>query len=82
MISQAAAETAAIMSNSLDMITNTVMGATHAIVDSIAAAAHSGALEQNVHIDASFPNATDRYEIEFAFDNLVNIASQRILEAR
>lgn len=33
-------------------------------------------LEQNVHIEASFPNATDRNEIEQAFENLVNLASQ------
>lgn len=34
-------------------------------------------LEQNVHIDASFPNVRDSREIEEAFNNLVNIASQR-----
>lgn len=33
-------------------------------------------LEQNVHIEASFPNATDHNEIEQAFENLVNLASQ------
>ena len=33
-------------------------------------------LEQNVHIDASFPNVTDHNEIEMAFDNLINKASQ------
>ena len=36
----------------------------------------SQVLEQNVHIDASFPNATDRNEIEAAFDNLINKATQ------
>ena len=36
----------------------------------------NGALEQNVHIDASFPNVTDHNEIEEAFGNLVNLASQ------
>lgn len=35
-----------------------------------------GALEQNVRIEASFPNATDRYEIQEAFNTLVNVASQ------
>ena len=35
-----------------------------------------GELEQNVHIDASFPNVTDHNEIEQAFGNLVNLASQ------
>lgn len=33
-------------------------------------------LEQMVSIEASFPNATDRYEIEEAFNNLVNKAAQ------
>jgi hypothetical protein len=32
-------------------------------------------LEQNVHIEASFPGVTDRSEIEEAFNNLVNKAS-------
>lgn len=33
-------------------------------------------LEQNVHIEASFPNATNHNEIEEAFNNLINTASQ------
>ena len=33
-------------------------------------------LEQKVSIEASFPNATDKVEIEEAFKNLVNLASQ------
>ena len=33
-------------------------------------------LEQNVHIDASFPNVSNHQEIEDAFNNLVNMASQ------
>lgn len=35
------------------------------------------AIEQNVHIDAQFPNVTNSHEIENAFNNLINIASQR-----
>ena len=35
-----------------------------------------GTLQQEVHIDASFPNVTDHNEIEEAFGNLVNLASQ------
>lgn len=35
-------------------------------------------LEQNVHIEANFPNVTQSSEIEMAFDNLVNKASQYI----
>lgn len=37
---------------------------------------NSNSLEQNVHIEASFPNATDHNEIELALTNLVNRASQ------
>ena len=33
-------------------------------------------LEQKVEIHAEFPNATDHNEIEEAFNNLVNRASQ------
>jgi len=33
-------------------------------------------LDQNVHITAEFPNATDRQEILAAFDNVINLASQ------
>jgi hypothetical protein len=36
----------------------------------------SGSLEQNVKIEASFPNVQDRNEIEEAFNNLINRASQ------
>lgn len=34
-------------------------------------------LEQNVHIDAQFPNVKDSREIEEALNNLVNMASMR-----
>lgn len=34
-------------------------------------------LEQNVHIDAQFPNARDSREIEEALNNLVNMATMR-----
>ena len=36
----------------------------------------SETLDQNIHIDATFPNVTDHNEIEAAFDNLINKASQ------
>lgn len=35
-------------------------------------------LEQNVHIEANFPNVTSQNEIENAINNLVNMASQRV----
>ena len=34
-------------------------------------------LEQNVHIDAQFPNVKSSREIEDALNNLVNMASMR-----
>jgi hypothetical protein len=33
-------------------------------------------LQQDVYIEANFPNVTDRNEIQEAFDNLINRASQ------
>lgn len=42
-----------------------------------AAAADDGILEQNVHIEATFPDVKDATEIETALRNLVNVASQR-----
>ena len=33
-------------------------------------------IEQNVHIEASFPNVTSHSEIEEAFNNLINTSSQ------
>ena len=36
----------------------------------------SETLEQNVHIEASFPEVHDRYEIEAALTSIVNRASQ------
>lgn len=38
--------------------------------------ASTGELEQNVHIEANFPNVTDKNEIQEAFGNLVNLAAQ------
>ena len=38
----------------------------------------SGEVQQNVQITAEFPNVQDRNEIEAAFDNLINRASQFI----
>ena len=37
----------------------------------------NGMLNQNVHIDAQFPNVTNSTEIEDALNNLVNMAAQR-----
>lgn len=37
---------------------------------------NTGTLEQQVHITAEFPNATDKDEILSAFDDIINLASQ------
>ena len=39
-------------------------------------------LDQNVHIEANFPNVTQHTEIEQAFENLVNMASMRASKYR
>ncbi len=39
----------------------------------------SDTIEQNVHIDASFPNVNSKREIEEAFNDLVNLAAQRVM---
>ena len=36
----------------------------------------SQTVEQNVHIEASFPGVTDRHELEEAFNNLINTSAQ------
>lgn len=37
----------------------------------------SNIIEQDVHIEATFPNVQSSHEIENAFNNLINVASQR-----
>jgi metal-dependent amidase/aminoacylase/carboxypeptidase family protein len=44
----------------------------------IAGGLSADGLEQNVHIDAQFPNVVNSNEIETALNNLVNMASQHI----
>jgi len=39
-------------------------------------------LDQNVHIEANFPNVTQHTEIEQAFENLVNMASMKASKYR
>lgn len=53
--------------NSVNGVPNTGIGMTN-----------EDTLEQNVHIDATFPNVKDAREVEEALNNLVNVASQRI----
>lgn len=40
---------------------------------------NTSALEQNVKIEANFPNVSNANEIEAAFNNLINMASQRVM---
>ena len=42
----------------------------------------STTLDQNVHIEAVFPNVSNSNEIENAFNDLVNLASQRAMSTR
>lgn len=37
-------------------------------------------VDQNVRIEANFPNVTDKYEIQEAINNLVNLASQKAFD--
>ena len=61
------------LASSIDFNTMTANLATTNIKS---ASGNSGTLEQRVEITANFPNATDRNEIEQAFQNIVNMASQ------
>ena len=49
-----------------------------AISASTTTGSFDGMFEQNVHIDATFPNVQNSKEIEDALNNLVNRASQRV----
>lgn len=42
----------------------------------------SSPLQQEVHIDATFPNVSNHNEIEDALNNLVNAAAQRVGKKR
>lgn len=53
-------------------------GGASAIANGVAAEG----IEQNVHIDAQFPNVTNSHEIEDALNNLMNRASQFIQQSR
>lgn len=49
---------------------------------SVNVSAPAADLNQNVHIEANFPNVSNSREIEEAFNNLVNMASQRAMSTR
>lgn len=67
-----------IMRNITNMLGSSVLGKLAAATAGGLGTEVSGdVLEQNVHIDAQFPNVKDSREIEEALNNLVNMASMR-----
>lgn len=67
------------MNNLLDNISGnfTLPSILSSVIGGITSSSNTS-LDQNVHIEASFPGVKDRFEIEQAFDNLLNRASQYI----
>jgi hypothetical protein len=73
--------------NILRQITNSMNNNLSNKISSIASisgisADNTNTLEQDVHIEATFPNATSAKEIEDALNNLVNVAAQRAQQKR
>ena len=65
------------MLNSLtNSMTSRINGLTNSLMSDFSFTRDTGELQQNVQIEANFPNVSDRAEIEEAFENLVNMASQ------
>lgn len=59
---------------------NTLARLAGATAQGYTSSSDGGLFEQNVHIDATFPNVQNSREIEEALNNLVNSASQRAME--
>ena len=67
-----------IMRNITNMLGSSVLGKlAAATAGGLSTDVNGDVLEQNVHIDAQFPNVKDSREIEEALNNLVNMASIR-----
>ena len=67
-----------IMRNITNMLGSSVLGKlAAATAGGLSTDVNGDVLEQNVHIDAQFPNVKDSREIEEALNNLVNMASMR-----
>lgn len=67
-----------IMRNITNMLGSSVLGKlAAATAGNLSTDVGGDILEQNVHIDAQFPNVKDSREIEEALNNLVNMASMR-----
>jgi hypothetical protein len=60
------------LSQGLGNFANSIMGAGQL------AMAGTSTMDQNVHIEANFPNVQSHSEIEMALNNLVNSASQYV----
>ena len=69
------------MNNLISNLVNDLIG-TYVKLEAAAGSMYSDGqtLEQQVHIDATFPNVKDAKEIEAALNNLVNVASQYATE--
>lgn len=69
------------MNNLISNLENDLIG-TYVGLEAAAASVYTNGqtLEQQVHIDATFPNVKDAKEIEAALNNLVNVASQYATE--
>ena len=65
-----------IMRTLMTGMSNTYSSTLQSAVPAFTAA--NGTLDQNVHIEANFPNVQNANEIEEAFNNLINLASQQI----
>ena len=67
------------ISNRLDQQASIMsMGLSNVFANVMAPKEKSDTLQQEIHITAEFPNATNHNEIEEAFRNLPNLASQYI----
>ena len=67
-----------IMRNITNMLGSSVLGKlAAATAGGLGTEVGGDVLEQNIHIDAQFPNVKDSREIEEALNNLVNMASMR-----
>lgn len=60
------------ISNGLSQFAKSILGSSQL------AMAGTGSLDQNVHIEANFPNVESHNEIEMALNNLINSASQYV----
>lgn len=70
--------TVEILRNITDSFGSSIFSKIAGITAGAAVTGSGDVLEQNVHIDATFPNVTNSNEVEQALSNLVNVASQYV----